>query len=82
MIVVKYNGAGDFRDLNRGQEYKVLAVSIPVRDSVFVRVVDASEEDYLYQLECFDVIEGRDSCLADALSIRVAANVSFDILGN
>lgn len=60
MIVVEYNGAGDFRDLNRGQKYNVLAVSIPVRGNVFVRVVDESEEDYLYQLECFDVIEGRD----------------------
>ena len=60
MIVVEYNGAGDFRDLDRGQQYNVLAVSIPVCGRVFVRVVDASEEDYLYQLECFDVIEGRD----------------------
>lgn len=60
MIVVKYNGAGNYRDLNRGQKYNVLAVSIPARGNVFIRVVDASEEDYLYRLECFDVIEGRD----------------------
>lgn len=63
MIVVEYNGAGDFQDLNRGQKYDVLAISIPVRGNVFVRVVDASEEDYLYQLECFDVVEGRDELL-------------------
>ena len=60
MIVVEYNGAGDFRDLNRGQRYVVLAVSIPVRDSAFVRVIDSSAEDYLYPLECFGVVEGLD----------------------
>lgn len=64
MIVVEYNDAGDFRDLSRGQKYNVLAVSIPVHGRVFVRVVDVSEEDYLYQLECFDVIEGRDELFA------------------
>ena len=63
MIVARYKGTGNFPGLISGKDYQVLAVDIPRPGKLWIRIVDSSEEDYLYPVEHFDVIQGYEDLL-------------------
>lgn len=63
MIIARYKGTGNFPGLSKDKEYKVLAVSIPRPGRLLIRIIDSSEEDYLYPVEHFDVIQGYEDLL-------------------
>lgn len=62
---VKYVGEWT-ADLEPGKEYRVLAVSAPFPRIPFIRIVDESNEDYLYPIGDFEFLEGWEECKAIA----------------
>ncbi len=51
----KYLGETSFLELTHGKAYKVLSV-----EKEWYRIVDGSEEDYLYPPDEFDMVEPND----------------------
>lgn len=58
LIVAGYIGGDAFPALEQNAEYEVLAVDIPVRGKAYLRVMDASEEDYPYPADQFEIVSG------------------------
>lgn len=52
---VRYHGESSPLGLIDGKTYKVLSI-----EKGWYRVVDETDEDYLYPPECFDIVEPND----------------------
>jgi hypothetical protein len=74
LIVAKYIGGDEFPALDQGAEYDVLAVDIPARGVAYLRVIDASEEDYLYPADRFEIVSGEEQ-LRDILRNNVRCEI-------
>lgn len=51
-MIVRYKGESDPLALIHGKDYKVLSV-----EEDWYRIVDETDEDYLYPPDAFDIVE-------------------------
>ena len=54
-MIVKYHGESSPVSLIDGKEYEVISI-----EKDWYRIVDETDEDYLYPPECFEIIEPND----------------------
>ena len=57
-MIVRYHGESSPVGLIEGKDYEVLSI-----EGEWYRIVDETEEDYLYPPECFEIVEPDDGTI-------------------